>query len=76
MGLGEERAISYRARAAEMRQMADTAQSEELRASFLRLEASWLRLAEAAEKSEDGDPDLPPGQMPDPDQSPWSPRSN
>jgi hypothetical protein len=52
MGLGEERASSYRARAAEMRQMAEFAQSDELKASFLRLEASWLRLAEAVEKAE------------------------
>ena len=76
MGLGEERAISYRARAAEMQQMAESAQSEELKASFLRLEASWLRLAEAAEKSQDGAPDLPPEMMPDLLLSPWSPRSN
>jgi len=44
----------YRARAAEMRAKADEAQTEDARASFLTLEASWLRLAEAAEKSETG----------------------
>jgi len=40
-----------------MRARADEAQTEEARASFLQLEASWLRLAEAAEKS---DPDTDP----------------
>jgi hypothetical protein len=53
MGLGGERAFSYRLKAAEMRQMAEFAQSDELKASFLRLEASWLRLAEAVEKAEE-----------------------
>jgi hypothetical protein len=42
----------YRARAAEMRAKVDEAQTEDARASFLQLEASWLRLAEAAEKSQ------------------------
>ncbi len=62
MGLGERRASSYRARAAEMQQMAESALSAELRASFLRLEASWLRLAEAAEKADDAEDQttLPP----------------
>jgi hypothetical protein len=50
-------AAYYRARAAEMRARADEAQTEDARASFLQLEASWLRLAEAAEKS---DPDAGP----------------
>jgi hypothetical protein len=64
MGLGEKRAISYRARAAEMRQMADCAQSAELRDSFLRLEASWLRLAEAVEKADEAED---PAKLPPPD---------
>ena len=50
----ERGAAYYRARAAEMRAKADEAQTEEARTSFLTLEASWLRLAEAAEKSETG----------------------
>ena len=45
-------AAFYRARAAEMRAKADEAQTEEARASFLHLEASWLRLAETAGKKE------------------------
>jgi hypothetical protein len=49
-------AAYYRARAAEMRAKADEVQTVEARASFLTLEASWLRLAEAAEKPE-ADPD-------------------
>jgi hypothetical protein len=54
----EAGAAYYCARAAEMRAKADEAQTEELRASFLTLEASWLRLAEAAKKSEtDADPE-------------------
>jgi hypothetical protein len=74
MGLGEERASSYRARAAEMRQMAETAQSEELRASFLRLEASWLRLAEAVDKADEAEEtNMPP---PDNDNDSTSPRPN
>jgi hypothetical protein len=75
MGLGEERASSYRARAAEMRQMAEAAQSEELRASFLRLEASWLRLAEAANKADEAEEQT---NMPPPDAAPdtGSPRPN
>jgi hypothetical protein len=49
----------YRARAEEMRRMAEHAQSESQRLTFLRLEASWLRLADQAEKppAEDGDGD-------------------
>jgi len=47
-----ESAAYYRDMAAKMRAKADIAHSEEVRASFLQLEASWLRLAEAAEKSE------------------------
>ncbi|HEX4272867.1 MAG TPA: hypothetical protein VHZ32_15860 [Rhizomicrobium sp.] len=35
-----------------MRQKAGSAQTEELKASFVRLEAAWLRLAAAAEKGE------------------------
>lgn len=35
-----------------MRANADEAQTEQARASFLHLEASWLRLAEAADKKE------------------------
>ena len=73
MGLGEERASSYRAKAAEMRQMAEFAQSDELRASFLRLEASWLRLAEAVEKAGDGQAAMPP---PGGDTDPYSHRPN
>ena len=75
MGLGEERALSYRTRAAEMRHLAESAQSEELRASFLRLEASWLRLAEAVDKVDDPEDqtDMPP---PDADSDPASPRPN
>jgi hypothetical protein len=74
MGLGEERALSYRARAAEMRKMAEFSQSEELKASFLGLEASWLRLAEAVEKAEETeDPPIPP---PEGGADPASPRPN
>jgi hypothetical protein len=49
----------YRARAEEMRRMAEKAQSESQRLTFLRLEASWLRLADQAEKppAEGGDGD-------------------
>ena len=47
----------YRARAQEMREMADKAQSESIRATYLRLEISWLRLADAAEKTRDPDKD-------------------
>ena len=42
----------YRERAKEMRALADTAQTESTRAAYLRLEASWLRLAEESEKIE------------------------
>ena len=45
-------AAYYRARAEEMRALIDSAQTEALKISFLRLEASWLKLAEAAEKTE------------------------
>jgi hypothetical protein len=45
-------AAYYRVRAAEMRARADEAQTEDARASFLQLEASWLRLAAATEKSD------------------------
>lgn len=72
MGLGEERALAYRARAAEMRQMAEFAQNDELRASFQRLEASWLRLAEAVEKA-DEDRTMPPKEG---NADPTSPRPN
>jgi hypothetical protein len=61
-------------KAAEMRQMAEFAQSDELKASFLRLEASWLRLAEAVEKADEADgPTLPPA---DDNTNPVSPRPN
>lgn len=75
MGLGEGRASSYRARAAEMRRMAEFAQSDELRASFLRLEASWLRLAEAVDKAEEAEEQthMPP---PDNDNDSTSTRPN
>jgi hypothetical protein len=43
----------YRARAQDMREMAEKAHSESIRATYLRLEISWLRLAEAAEKGRD-----------------------
>lgn len=72
MGLGEERALSYRTRAAEMRHLAEFAQHDELKASFLRLEASWLRLAEAVEKA-DEDTAMP---LPEGDADPSSPRPN
>jgi hypothetical protein len=48
----EGSAAFYRARAAEMRAKADESLTAEARAALLVLEASWLRLAEAAEKSE------------------------
>ncbi len=48
--MGEIGAEYYRARAAEMRTLADRAQTEAHRKSFLQLEANWLRLAEQAEK--------------------------
>jgi hypothetical protein len=47
----EAGAAFYRARAAEMRAMADAAHVEAIRDTFLLLEASWKRLAESAEKS-------------------------
>jgi hypothetical protein len=53
----EAGAAFYRARAAEMRAKADDAQSESARESFLTLEASWLRLAEAAERASATNPD-------------------
>ena len=40
----------YQTRANEMRRLADKAQTESQRLAFLRLEASWLRLADQAEK--------------------------
>lgn len=52
--MGEFGAAFYRDRAAEMRKLADDAQTEALRKSFLQLEASWLRLAEEAEKASKG----------------------
>ena len=52
MGIDEGGAAFYRARAAEMRAKADEAQTDDVRASFLHLEASWLRLADAADKKE------------------------
>jgi hypothetical protein len=75
MGLGEGRASSYRERAAEMRRMAEYAQSEELRASFLRLEASWLRLAEAVDKADEAE-DPAPMPPPENDNDSTSPRPN
>jgi hypothetical protein len=42
----------YRARAEEMRRLAEKAQSDSQRLTFVRLEASWLRLADQAEKPE------------------------
>jgi hypothetical protein len=45
----------YRARAREMRELAEKAQSETIRATYLRLEISWLRLADAADKARDSD---------------------
>jgi hypothetical protein len=47
----EAGAAFYRARAAEMRAIADVAQSGPIRDTFLLLEASWARLAESVEKS-------------------------
>lgn len=44
----------YRDRAAEMRKLADDAQTEASRKSFLLLEGNWLRLAEQAEKARQG----------------------
>ena len=43
------RAEYYRARASEMRQAAENAETAEIRATFLRLEADWLKLATAAD---------------------------
>lgn len=40
----------YRTRAEQMRRLAEKAQTESQRLTFLRLEASWLRLADQAEK--------------------------
>jgi hypothetical protein len=54
--MSELGAAFYRDRAAEMRKLADEAQTEALGKSFLQLEASWLRLAEEAEKSASHDP--------------------
>jgi hypothetical protein len=58
-----------------MRQMAEFAQSEELRASFLRLEASWLRLAEAVDKADEAE-EQTPMPPPDNDNDSTSPRPN
>jgi hypothetical protein len=55
--MGEVGAEYYRARAAEMRTLADRAQTEAHRKSFLQLEANWLRLAEQAEKPKTHSPD-------------------
>ena len=46
----------YRARAQEMREMAEKAHNESIRATYLRLEISWLRLADAADKARDSEP--------------------
>ena len=40
----------YRTKAAHMRRLANQAQTEAARATYLLLEASWLRLAETSEK--------------------------
>jgi hypothetical protein len=58
--MGEVGAEFYRARAAEMHALADRAQTEAHRKSFLQLEANWLRLAEQAEKPK---PHCPDSQM-------------
>jgi len=59
--MGVPEAVYYRARAAEMQALAQGAQTEALRKSFLRLEASWTRLAEQAEKA----PSEPPPEQQD-----------
>ena len=61
--MGVPAAVYYRARAAEMQALAQGAQTEALRKSFLRLEASWTRLAEQAEKTPPPEP--PPEQEDD-----------
>ena len=43
----------YRTKAAHMRRLANQAQNETARSTYLLLEASWLRLAETAEKKAD-----------------------
>ena len=53
-GVGAE---YYRARAAEMHALADRAQTEAHRKSFLQLEANWLRLAEQADKPKHHSPE-------------------
>ena len=53
----EAGAAYYRAKAAEMRAKANEAPTESARETFLTLEASWLRLAETAEKSSATNPD-------------------
>ena len=49
------KASTYKARAQEMRKMAERAQTESQRLAFLRLEASWRRLADQAEKAVQGE---------------------
>ena len=52
MAVAGEGSHFYRERAKEMRALADASQTEATRAAYLRLEASWLRLAEESEKVE------------------------
>jgi hypothetical protein len=49
--MGTTKASIYQTRAEEMRRLADKAQTESQRLAFLRLEASWRRLADQAEKA-------------------------
>lgn len=51
----------YRKRAAEMLVLADSAQTEKLRQSFVSLAANWSRLADSAEeaKEQDAEQDSP-----------------
>ena len=51
MGEPQEGAAFYRVRAGQMRKLAENAKTAALKATFLRLEASWLRLAETAAES-------------------------
>jgi hypothetical protein len=46
----------YRNRATEMRILAKSAQTEQIRKIYLALAANWLRLAEAAEKTKMSEP--------------------
>ena len=48
-----ERAKLYRVRAAEMQRAAENAETPEIKTTFHQLEASWLRLAKAAENAAD-----------------------